>query len=277
MARVLYTLRRGMQGSDVQRLQKFLVAQGIGLAGGVDGDFGGGTARAVEAFQRAQNIDVDGVLGKQSLGAALPLGYDNTSFVDGAHPSTARFPERPQDFPPLTAAQSRALFGEFPFRSANNPGDPEQIVILNDWEADNMVRVDIPQLVGMVDLQLSAPRIMERGTIRCHRLAAPKFLELFQAWGEAGLMSRVLNYVGAFNARLKRGRTNFVQDNLSNHSRGTAMDINTRQNGLGHIPSKFPSRGCVRELVEIANQVGFFWGGHFSSPKDGMHFELGRL
>jgi D-alanyl-D-alanine carboxypeptidase len=29
----------------------------------------------------------------------------------------------------------------------------------------------------------------------------------------------------------------------------------------------------VRELVEIAYQHGFYWGGHFS-PLDGMHFEV---
>jgi len=30
----------------------------------------------------------------------------------------------------------------------------------------------------------------------------------------------------------------------------------------------------VRELVASANELGFFWGGHFSQPKDGMHFEF---
>ena len=30
----------------------------------------------------------------------------------------------------------------------------------------------------------------------------------------------------------------------------------------------------VGELVAAANELGFFWGGHFGAPKDGMHFEF---
>jgi len=37
------------------------------------------------------------------------------------------------------------------------------------------------------------------------------------------------------------------------------------------------ARGSVRELVQIANGLGFFWGGHFSGTPDGMHFELAQL
>jgi hypothetical protein len=37
------------------------------------------------------------------------------------------------------------------------------------------------------------------------------------------------------------------------------------------------ARGCLRELVEIANGLGFYWGGHFSGRPDGMHFELAEL
>jgi hypothetical protein len=35
-------------------------------------------------------------------------------------------------------------------------------------------------------------------------------------------------------------------------------------------------KGCVRELVPIANEFGFYWGGHFSRM-DGMHFEIAKL
>ena len=35
-------------------------------------------------------------------------------------------------------------------------------------------------------------------------------------------------------------------------------------------------KGCVRELVPIAHDHGFYWGGHFTR-QDGMHFELARL
>ncbi len=64
---------------------------------------------------------------------------------------------------------------------------------------------------------------------------------------------------------------------LSNHAYGTAFDINAAQNGLGVEPAAIGKRGCVRELVPLANRHGFFWGGHFSKRKDGMHFEVGKL
>jgi hypothetical protein len=64
---------------------------------------------------------------------------------------------------------------------------------------------------------------------------------------------------------------------LSNHAFGGAFDINDQWNGLGETPALVGARGCVRELVEIANRFGFFWGGHYSHRPDGMHFEIARL
>ena len=277
MAPVYYTLKRGHQGTDVVRMQQFLIDQGVELGFGADGDFGRGTEDAVKRFQAEHGLEEDGIFGRDCRTVAIPRGYQNVHFEEGAHSGSSSFPPRPNDLSSPNAAAAQDMFGSFRFRSAGNPSNPEQIVILDDWVADNILRVDIPQLVGMVDLTADFPRFMATGAIRVHKRAAPKFLELFAAWQEAGLMDRMLYYVGAFNARLKRGRTRFIPGNLSNHSWGSAMDINTRMNGLGAVPAKYPSRGCVRELVGIANDVGFYWGGHYSGRKDGMHFELARL
>ena len=65
---------------------------------------------------------------------------------------------------------------------------------------------------------------------------------------------------------------------LSNHAWGTAFDINVKWNKLGKVPTLLGQEGCVRELVELANKNGFFWGGHFGGGRvDGMHFELGKM
>ena len=50
---------------------------------------------------------------------------------------------------------------------------------------------------------------------------------------------------------------------LSNHAWGTAFDINAKWNPFTHIPALVGSTGSVRELVKIANDFGFYWGGHF--------------
>ena len=47
-------------------------------------------------------------------------------------------------------------------------------------------------------------------------------------------------------------------------------------NGLGARPALVGQKGCVRELVEIANRNGFYWGGHFTRL-DGMHWEVAKI
>ncbi len=81
-----------------------------------------------------------------------------------------------------------------------------------------------------------------------------------------------MTYDGAFNPRLIRGSAT----NLSCHAWGIAIDINVPWNGLGIVPSLKGQKGSVRELVKIANRLGFYWGGHFGR-KDGMHFEIAKL
>jgi hypothetical protein len=64
---------------------------------------------------------------------------------------------------------------------------------------------------------------------------------------------------------------------LSNHAWGTAFDINVQWNGLGITPAFRNEAGSVRDLVEIAYQNGFYWGGWFKSRQDGMHFEVYKI
>lgn len=59
-------LRVGVRGADVQMLQKAL-NQGLNLSLDTDGIFGPATKAAVEAFQRANNLLVDGLVGPQTL------------------------------------------------------------------------------------------------------------------------------------------------------------------------------------------------------------------
>jgi len=273
----LYELKRRDYGTDVLRLQSFLIASGVNLQFGADGDFGADTERGVKSFQSTHGLPPTGEFDKATIPIALTTGYSNTRFPPGLHPQTNTYPKRPNDLSSPDSTTAISLFGEFSFRSANDPNNPERIIVDGDWVQNNITDQIIPQLKGMVDLRTGSPRIMTTGKIRCHRLAAPKILELFDEWEKAGLMDRVLYYVGCYSARLKRGRTKFTTSNLSNHSWGSAIDINSRENWLGSVPSLYGVRGCVRELVEIANSIGFYWGGHYTNRKDGMHFELARL
>jgi hypothetical protein len=108
--------------------------------------------------------------------------------------------------------------------------------------------------------------------MRFHKLAEGQLVKFFEELEKQNLHTKILSYAGAFYPRYIRGS----RTQLSNHSWGTAFDINVPWNGLNHTPALMGQKGCVRELVPIANEFGFYWGGHFSRM-DGMHFEIAKL
>lgn len=75
------TLKRGMVGEDVRKLQARLMELGYSLPKyGADGEYGKETVEAVKAFQTDRNLTVDGIAGEKTL-AALYAGTDNTYTV----------------------------------------------------------------------------------------------------------------------------------------------------------------------------------------------------
>ena len=73
----LSTLKKGDKGAQVKALQAILVGYGgepaqlIKNAGGVDGDFGSGTDKAVRSYQKAKGLNVDGSVGPATWGKLL--------------------------------------------------------------------------------------------------------------------------------------------------------------------------------------------------------------
>ena len=67
-------LKKGMSGSDVQKLQTELIRLGYNLGYyGADGDYGSATAKAVTAFQQDHGLEADGIYGAKSHAALLAL------------------------------------------------------------------------------------------------------------------------------------------------------------------------------------------------------------
>lgn len=146
------------------------------------------------------------------------------------------------------------------------PGNREAVRILGTWVKDNIVDVPIPQLRKA--LGNGAPQ-----TIQFHRLAEEQLKRMWEDWESENLLDRILVYDGSFVPRFVRGSRTV----LSNHAFGSAFDINEKFNKLGHRPALVGEKGCVRELVSIANRWGFYWGGHYNGRPDGMHFEVAVL
>lgn len=66
------TLKKDDKGANVKKAQQLLIAKGYSCGSfGADGDFGDGTLSAVKAFQKANNLEVDGVIGEATWAALL--------------------------------------------------------------------------------------------------------------------------------------------------------------------------------------------------------------
>jgi len=68
--------------------------------------------------------------------------------------------------------------------------------------------------------------------------------------------------------RMVRGTT----DKLSNHSSGTAIDLNAAKHPLGQLGTF--EAGKVPMLRALAHKWGLTWGGDYKGRKDEMHFEI---
>jgi len=262
----LQILRKGSKGEVVVRWQNFLIGEHL-LRGQADGDFGPITEQATKAFQRSQRLTADGIVGPRTFGAAMMVGFD-PGIEDSIEPDSNPVLVGTSRIDPVTTSHRIQMFGEFPFEPDPTDQNPERIRILNDWERENIKTIMIPQLKGIPVFGRPSS-----GKMRFHRKVEDQLKSLWEAWEDAGVVDRVLTYEGSFNARFIRGS----RSTLSNHAFGSAFDINAKWNKLGRIPALAGEEGSVRELVSIANEHGFFWGGHFNNRPDGMHFEVANL
>ena len=256
-------IKQGSKGPDVKSWQLFLIGQGFHV-GVADGDFGNLTHQATMAFQAKHKLTPDGLVGNLTVGKAMLLGFPVLKNPDLSK-TGPNWPPKPAFAPLTNTAERQKIFGKFKFVAAPLPGNPENIRITDDWESKNIVKVTIPQLVGVKGASAS-------GTIRFHRMAAKQLVAMWDEWENAGLIDHVLSYSGSFVPRFIRGSKTV----LSNHAFGTAFDINVPQNMLKATPALVGKTGSVRELVPIAHKHGFYWGGHFARL-DGMHFEVAQV
>jgi peptidoglycan hydrolase-like protein with peptidoglycan-binding domain len=283
------TLTIGVQGADVRAWQEFLAKQGFST-GAPDGAFSAQTASATKEFQLKNGLAADGIPGPITFSKAIQLGFSESNgnrataterqmlapaipadalalpliaVSLGSPRSTPDWPA-PPPFAPIASLEAvEQAFGRFDYVDAGG----DDIKIVGSWEQENIVKVHIPQLEG--------ERFVPGGWVRFHRRGADQLKALWAAWDAAGLLRLKLSFDGAYYPRYKRKIQPHIRKNLSNHSFGTAFDINAAQNPLGGPLPLVGQRGSVREMVELAYRHGFYWGGHFGNGRaDGMHFEI---
>lgn len=259
----LTVLRKGMKTELVGDWQAFLRSLKL-YQSTIDNDFGKKTHDATILFQNKYKLHSDGVVGPNTWSKAISLGFHLDIEDENTGTGSLNFPPKP-DFPPLLSNTEREkLFGTITFKPKPTPQNPEGITITNNFESINIVKVNLPQLGIATNAKYTS--------MRFHKDCAYQLQEFFKELEKKNLLHHIKSYAGAYYPRFIRGSRSV----LSNHSYGTAFDINVPWNGLGQTPALVGQPGSVRELVPIAHKWGFYWGGHFSRP-DGMHFEVAKI
>ena len=252
-----------MTGDDVRLWQSFLCDRVVTTLE-VTGTFDDATAGATRDFQAANNLEADGVVGNRTLGVALQQGLHSLPDDVSTDEDGINWPA-PPDFDPISSEERAAVFGNFSYTATPAPSNPEAITIGGSWVKDNITWVNVPKHPAFPY------------AVAFHKKTSVQLLGLFSAWNDAGLLDRILTFGGSWAPRFIRGS----RTTLSNHAWGTAFDINVQWNMLGQTPAVKGAKGSVRELVQLANTHGFYWGGHFgkysANRVDGMHFEISRI
>lgn len=86
-AKAASMLRMGTEGAKVRELQSLLRRAGYAID--IDGDFGVATKRAVEGFQKAHDLDIDGIVGPQTWQALEAHKVDPTEMPGVPGPAEA--------------------------------------------------------------------------------------------------------------------------------------------------------------------------------------------
>jgi hypothetical protein len=242
---------------DIKKWQFFLIGFFLTINKNVplvaDGIWGPQTENATKMFQERCGLQVTGVLDEKTLTASVDYGFSQNDQQE-------QF-SSPKNIERLSESDLLSIYGKFTYRHTPTESNQEMITITDDWAKKNLVPVSLP---GMSHL-LKKPVVF-------HKNGAEKLFSFFGEILKRGWSQKILSWDGSYAPRFVRGS----RSRLSNHAWGTAFDINALWNPIGAIPAPKGSKGSVYDLVELANDCGFFWGGHFKNRLDGMHFELGR-
>lgn len=226
--------------------------------GSIDDFYSPTFVEIIKQYQKDRQLIADGYIGSKTW---LEAYKDGMTFSDN---QKIEFPFKPSFYPLVSQQAKFEKFGEIKFTHNPTKDNPENITIINNFESQNIVKVEIPQLSKISNGVYK--------TMRFHKNAVEQLRCFFNEIEKQNMLDLVLTYGGSYTPRLIRGS----KTALSNHSFGTAFDINMQWNQLNVIPAAIGSKGSVRELVPLANELGFYWGGHFSR-KDGMHFEIAKF
>ena len=130
----------------------------------------------------------------------------------------------------------------------------------NGWPASKD-----PAIIGIKSFKVPGTNLK----IRCAEKVAPLLVGLAAEFHETiePIDTGTLDDWG-YAFRMIRGST----DSLSNHSSGTAIDLNATKHPLGKENTFSPEDAA--KCIALAAKWGCKWGGTYRNRKDDMHFEI---
>ncbi|MDD2620778.1 MAG: peptidoglycan-binding protein [Syntrophomonadaceae bacterium] len=241
------SLSWGSQGSAVTQLQQDLTRLGFNTYG-IDGKFGANTYNAVVRFQKARGIEAIGIVGPKTR-AALSAAASGTQVSRSGNTDTRKYPK---------LSKVNGSFGQFHYRDLSGG----RIEIDPVWIAENIVTIKLPGLNKYVQV---------------NKKAANNFIKAFTyiANGTATISGKsvpLLSLIKTMDGTFVPRHVYWNSTNgLSNHSWGTAIDINAA-NHLRYVnPAWEPNDPNVILWEKAFKPAGFSWGNSFN---DSMHYEL---
>jgi peptidoglycan hydrolase-like protein with peptidoglycan-binding domain len=236
----------GSRGSAVSLLQKDLTGLGFNTYG-VDGIFGSNTYNAVVKFQKSQGLGADGIVGPKTK-AALNARTSSTPSRSG-ETDIRKYPK---------ISKVNGSFGQFHYRELAGG----RIEVDPIWIANNIVTINLPGL---------------NKNVQVHKAAANNFIKAFTYiqngtatinGKQVPLLSLIKTMDGTFVTR----HVNWNPANgLSNHSWGTAIDINASNHFRYVNPTWEPNDPNAILWEKAFKPAGFSWGNSYN---DSMHYEL---
>ena len=206
-------------------------------------------AQAAARYQRAQKLDVDGIIGKDTW-ERLRRDLAPEDSETGIVPANA--PPVPDGFDEVIALY----------------GDPRPLIGPDgglDADADELWQ---RQILGRGTLPFAIPLdprnpAKVKTKFYAHRKLVGVFEAVFQEIARLGLQGEIHSWGGIYNFRPIRG----AKKRLSLHAFGAAIDLNSETNPLGQTGDMSDA------IVEIFQHFGFLWGGDFRTRPDPMHFQ----
>lgn len=225
------TLRKGMEGDDVSKVQSALNAI-FEEQLSTDGKFGAHTEEMVMVFQEDQGLKADGIVGPQTWAKLF-----NEEVADDDEPLPAAV---------IRQSQLAQLFGK--------PRDPAPYLKLMDFS-------EYEYAFSHVKGYKNNPW---QHRVYGHQMMEAPLRAAFKALVDKGLAKELKSFDGCHNIRKMTSG-----GGMSVHSWGLAIDVNAKTNGYGSRPTL--SYGFVKCFTDAGFEWGGGWrtpdGMHFQLPK----------